>query len=112
MEVGGRVVWCTAAAPLAAYLGTAPDPTVLLAGFVVRGVDRYAEGSQFAGVRRVPPGRALVMEPVQTPRTEPVPTPAAGPSFEDGAHALREALTGDGGPEGDGGKRRRARRRS
>ncbi|HEY8985465.1 MAG TPA: asparagine synthase-related protein [Streptomyces sp.] len=92
-QEGERVWWATAAAPLAAYAGTAPDPAVLLAAFTVRGVDVRGSTSHFTGVQRVLPGHALVLEDGRPVRTVPVPHPVAELSFEEGAAAVREALT-------------------
>ncbi|GAA2489478.1 lasso peptide isopeptide bond-forming cyclase [Actinocorallia cavernae] len=90
---GARVWWATAAAPLAAYAGGEPDPAVLLAAFTLRGVDVLTDHSHFSAVRRVPPGHALILEPGNPPRTEPVPHAAADLSFAEGAPLAREAIT-------------------
>lgn len=90
---GDRVVWATAAAPLAAYGRTSPNLAVLLAAFSVRGVDVLSGQSHFEGVRRVPPGWALVLEPGHRPRTEPVPAEVTELSFAEGAPMLGERLS-------------------
>ncbi|MFE7462580.1 asparagine synthase-related protein [Streptomyces sp. NPDC057499] len=90
---GERVMWATAAAPLAAYCHTSPDLAVLLAGFSVRGVDVLAGQSHFEGVRRVPPGWALVLQPGHRPRTEPVPAAVTELSFAEGARMVSERMT-------------------
>ncbi|WP_406109875.1 asparagine synthase-related protein [Kitasatospora purpeofusca] len=90
--VGGLVLWATAATPLAAYTGASPNPAALLTPLAVRGVDP-AGASHFTGVRRVPPGHALVLAPRRPPRTEPVPGRRAPLSLEDGAALLNETLT-------------------
>ncbi|WP_406200068.1 asparagine synthase-related protein [Kitasatospora sp. NBC_01560] len=89
---GGTVLWSTSALALAAYRQAEPDFARLLAAFTVRGADLLGEHSCFTGVHRVPPGRALVLEPGRAPRTEPLPAP--GPlDFPAGAGLLEERLT-------------------
>ncbi|CAK7288455.1 asparagine synthase-related protein [Streptomyces misionensis] len=92
LDDGQEVRWATAAAPLAAYAASEPDPAVLLAAFTLRGVDVLADHSYFPAVRRVPPGHALTLKPGSPPRTTPVPC-AAELSFADGAPLVREAVT-------------------
>lgn len=87
------VLWATAAAPLAAFAEAEPNPAVLLGAFMVRGVDVLAADSHFHTVRRVPPGHVLVLAPGRRPRTEAVPDLTAEASFEEGATAVREAIT-------------------
>ncbi|WP_369253741.1 asparagine synthase-related protein [Streptomyces sp. R35] len=86
------VLWATAAAPLAAYSGAEPDPAVLLAAFMLRGLDA-AEASHFRTVRRVPPDHALVLEAGADPRIEPVPHRARERSLPEGAPLVRETVT-------------------
>lgn len=93
ISVPEGVLWATAAAPLAAYAETEPNPAVLLGAFMVRGVDVLGSDSHFHTVRRVPPGHALVLRPGRQPRTEAVPSAFAETSFEDGAAAVRETIT-------------------
>ncbi|MFF2522271.1 asparagine synthase-related protein [Streptomyces liangshanensis] len=90
---GDRVWWATAAAPLAAYAGGQADPAALLAAFTLRGVDVLGGHSYFQGVRRVPPGHALVLEAGAQPRTEPVPYAATALSFAEGAPLVGDAIT-------------------
>ncbi|MFD9418732.1 asparagine synthase-related protein [Streptomyces goshikiensis] len=90
---GDEVVWSTSAIVLAAYAEAAPDPARLVAAFTLRGVDPLGTHSYFAGIRRVPPGHALTLSPGRPARTEAVPMPQPLLSFEEGALALREAMT-------------------
>ncbi|MFJ7279395.1 asparagine synthase-related protein [Kitasatospora sp. NPDC098663] len=89
---GGTVLWSTSALALAAYRQAEPDLARVLAAFTVRGADLLGEHSCFTGVNRVPPGRALVLEPGRAPRTEPLP-PAGPLDFATGAGLLEERLT-------------------
>ncbi|MEV7422890.1 asparagine synthase-related protein [Streptomyces sp. NPDC091212] len=91
-QQGGVTWWSTAAAPLAALIGTTPAVPVLLADLTLFGVDTQLDHSRYEGVRRVPPGHALLLRPGIAPSTERLPQP--GPfSFDQGARQLREALT-------------------
>ncbi|MCQ8836185.1 albusnodin/ikarugamycin family macrolactam cyclase [Streptomyces malaysiensis] len=88
---GEDVVFSTSALVLAAYAGARPDTARLLASLALFGIDSFQGASHFTGVRRVPPGHALVLERGRAPRTEPVArVPAV--SFEEGAHALAQRL--------------------
>ncbi|WP_382465826.1 asparagine synthase-related protein [Streptomyces noursei] len=54
--------WATRATPLAALVGSSPDLPLLLAELSLSGVDvRHTDGP-YNGVRRVPPGHALVVD--------------------------------------------------
>ncbi|MFD8970165.1 asparagine synthase-related protein [Streptomyces sp. NPDC059568] len=92
LKCDGVVWWSTAAAPLAALVGTAPNLPVLLADLTVTGVDVQHDQAHYAGVRRVPPGHALVLgegaEPYAVPAGEPVAL-----TFDAGVRRLRDALT-------------------
>ncbi|MEV4975378.1 asparagine synthase-related protein [Streptomyces scopuliridis] len=88
----GVAWWSTAAAPLAALTGTTPAIPVLLADLTLFGVDTQLDHARYEGVRRVPPGQALLLRPGIAPSTEVLPQP--GPfSFDQGARRLRDALT-------------------
>ncbi|MBU7598946.1 hypothetical protein JGS22_015325 [Streptomyces sp. P38-E01] len=93
MRFAGRVVWGTAAAPLAALGGHEVDPAVLLGQMMLQGVDVLDGGSHFHGVHRVRPGHALVLEEGQPVRTEPIPLPVGQMAFERAAPLVRDAVT-------------------
>ncbi|MDJ0383236.1 asparagine synthase-related protein [Streptomyces sp. G-G2] len=92
---GDEVLWSTSALVLAAYAGSSPSLDRLLASFTVHRVDPLGgRHSYFDGISRVPPGRALVLEPGRLPRTEPVTPSVSGLlSFEEGAEALADRVT-------------------
>ncbi|MFH8635474.1 asparagine synthase-related protein [Streptomyces goshikiensis] len=92
---GDEVLWSTSALMLAAYAGSSPSLERLTTSFTVQRVDPLGGlHSYFEGVGRVPPGRALVLEPGRPPRTEPVAPSVSGTlSFEEGAEALAERMT-------------------
>ncbi|MFE6186517.1 asparagine synthase-related protein [Streptomyces sp. NPDC056465] len=92
MRFAGRVLWGTAAAPLAALGGYEADPAVLLGQMMLQGVDMLDGASHFHGVRRVRPGHALVLEEGQPPRTEPVAPPVARLALDRAAPLVREAV--------------------
>ncbi|MEW1700340.1 asparagine synthase-related protein [Streptomyces sp. NPDC091278] len=92
MRFADRVLWGTAAAPLAALGGYEADPAVLLGQMMLQGVDVLDSSSHFHGVRRVRPGHALVLEEGQPPRTEPVAPPVARLAFGRAAPLVREAV--------------------
>ncbi|MER8234320.1 asparagine synthase-related protein [Streptomyces sp. NPDC094049] len=89
LSIGGRVVWGTAAAPLAALGGCEPDPAVLLGQMSLHGVDVLDGASHFRGVRRVRPGHALVLEEGRPPRTEPTAPSGSPLGIEDAAPLVR-----------------------
>ncbi|OEJ22938.1 hypothetical protein AR457_37640 [Streptomyces agglomeratus] len=89
---GTHVLWSTSALVLAAWAGSQPDLARLLAGMSLLGVDHLNEASYFQGVNRVPPGRALVLEPGRPPRTEATARQAAL-RFAEGASVLAQELT-------------------
>jgi asparagine synthase (glutamine-hydrolysing) len=88
----GAIWWATAAAPLAALTGAGPDLPLLLADLTVTGVDVQADHAHYDRVRRVPPGRALLLRegavPCVVPACEPV---SLSPAL--GVQRLRGALT-------------------
>ncbi|MEE1798093.1 asparagine synthase-related protein [Streptomyces sp. JV176] len=90
---GNEVLFSTSALVLAARTGGRPDPARLLVNLTLFGIDPLREHSLFDGVRRVPPGHALILEHGRTPRTEPVPHTPAVSTLEEGAHALSHHLT-------------------
>ncbi|MFG2564715.1 asparagine synthase-related protein [Streptomyces sp. NPDC048567] len=92
MRFADRVLWGTAAAPLASLGGYEADPAVLLGQMMLRGVDVLDGVSHFQGVRRVRPGHALVLEEGQPPRTEPVAPPVAQLAFDKAAPLVRDAV--------------------
>jgi asparagine synthase (glutamine-hydrolysing) len=92
LPVDDGVLWATAAAPLAAYIGAEPDPAALLAAFTLRGVDS-ADASHFRSVRRVPPDHALVLEAGAGPRIEAVPRPARPQAYAESTLLVRETVT-------------------
>ncbi|MFV0131658.1 asparagine synthase-related protein [Streptomyces sp. HMX112] len=89
---GDEVVWSTSALVLASYTGGQPSVARLLAGMSLYGVDPLGEASYFEGVRRVPPGRALVLTPGRPPRTETVPRACGTVSLAEGAQAVAHHL--------------------
>jgi asparagine synthase (glutamine-hydrolysing) len=93
VEHDGAVWWASAATPLAALTGAEPDLAWLLGDLTLDGVDFRLSTAPFTGVRRVPPGAALV---VYGDRAVPVvrrlPEPE-GLSFAEGARRLRQAFT-------------------
>ncbi|MEU5748218.1 albusnodin/ikarugamycin family macrolactam cyclase [Streptomyces sp. NPDC047726] len=90
---GDEVLWATSSRMLAAVRRSRPDTGRLLARLTLHGVDPLGEASFFNGVRRVQPGRALVLEPGQPPHTQPVPSRHTGLSMNEGARELTEHLT-------------------
>ncbi|MEU5431005.1 albusnodin/ikarugamycin family macrolactam cyclase [Streptomyces olivoreticuli] len=88
----GQVLWATAAMPLAAAVGARADLGLLLGSFMLSGVDVLAGHSLFHGVRRVPPGFALLLPSQGPPQVVPARATAAPLSFADGAVRLRAAL--------------------
>nr|WP_228454146.1 albusnodin/ikarugamycin family macrolactam cyclase [Streptomyces alkaliphilus] len=88
----GGVWWSTSAAVLAALVGAAPDPAVLLAELTVTGVDVQGDGSRFEGVRRVPPGCVLVPEDDGSGAAALPVRDGLRCSAAEGARRLREAL--------------------
>ncbi|MDN3057031.1 MafI family immunity protein [Streptomyces sp. SRF1] len=82
----------TVANPLAALTGAPPDLAWLLADLTLAGVDFRLEIAQFKGVRRVPPGSALVFRDHAVPDVVRL---SAGPraTFGEGAWRLRDVLT-------------------
>ncbi|WP_327170143.1 albusnodin/ikarugamycin family macrolactam cyclase [Streptomyces sp. NBC_01336] len=87
-----QVLWSTSAAALAAYTHARPDTATLLAALTVHGIDHLGRSSYFAGVHRVPPGRALTLEPGRPPRTEAVAGRYARLDLHDGAQELAHHL--------------------
>ncbi|OKJ55938.1 asparagine synthase-related protein [Streptomyces sp. CB02115] len=92
MRFADRVLWGTAAAPLASLGGYEADPAVLLGQMMLQGVDVLDGASHFHGVRRVRPGHALVLEEGQSPRTEPVAPPVGRLAFDKAAPLARDAV--------------------
>ncbi|MFF8789184.1 asparagine synthase-related protein [Streptomyces sp. NPDC015125] len=92
MRFAGRVLWGTAAAPLAALGGYEADPAVMLGQMTLQGVDVLSDSSHFHGVGRVRPGHALVLEEGQPPRTEPVTSPVARLAFDKAVPLVQEAV--------------------
>ncbi|MFF2402698.1 asparagine synthase-related protein [Streptomyces goshikiensis] len=90
---GELVWWSTSATALAALHGRTPDYGRLLTPLAVRGVDHLGSSSPFSGIRRVPPGDALVLSPGRRPRTIPVPGRQEQLALADAAPVLREVLT-------------------
>ncbi|MFF4484561.1 asparagine synthase-related protein [Streptomyces sp. NPDC021218] len=92
LEHGGGVWWATAATPLAALTGAPPDLAWLLADLTLAGVDFRLQTAHFKGVRRVPPGSALVLGDHAVPEVVRLP---AGPrvTLGEGARRLRDVLT-------------------
>ncbi|GHF45086.1 asparagine synthase [Streptomyces mashuensis] len=98
--VPGGTAYATAALPLADLVGAPPDAGHLAALLACPDVpEALGDGTPYAGVRRVPPGHALVLRDGSRDITgyEPTATLAgATASRHDAAHAvdtLREALT-------------------
>ncbi|MER7791128.1 asparagine synthase-related protein [Streptomyces sp. NPDC097640] len=87
------VWWATAATPLATLAGATPDLAWLLADLTLAGVDYRLETAHFEGVRRVPPGNALVLRGPAAPDVVPLPAGPTALSLGEGARRLREALT-------------------
>ncbi|MGW5680149.1 hypothetical protein ACWEV4_34685, partial [Streptomyces sp. NPDC003860] len=71
----GAVWWATAGAPLAALIGTGPRLPLLLADLALTGVDVTQHEAHYEGVRRVPPGHALVLGAGAAPRTQDIAVP-------------------------------------
>ncbi|MFE2938487.1 asparagine synthase-related protein [Streptomyces sp. NPDC059255] len=92
-EETGAVWWATAATPLAALNGAAPDLTWLLADMTVSGVDFRLDRAHFEGVRRIPPGSALVLKDHAVPHVIAFPAGPAALTLGEGARSVREALT-------------------
>ena len=92
-EHQGAVWWATSATALAALTGADPDPAWLLAELTLSGVDHRLASSPFTAVRRVAPGRALVLSNQAAPRVLPLPHTAAAVSLPEGARLLRETFT-------------------
>ncbi len=92
MHFADRVLWGTAAAPLAALGGYQADPAVLLGQMVLQGVEVLGDASHFHEVRRVRPGHVLVLEEGQQPRTERLAPPVGRTEFERAAPLVREAV--------------------
>ncbi|WP_168220692.1 asparagine synthase [Streptomyces sp. RFCAC02] len=94
VEHDGGVWWATAAAALAALTGAGPDLAWLLGDLALCGVDFRLTAAPFEGVRRVPPGSALVLRGRATPDIVPLPgsTPARL-GLAEGAQRLREVFT-------------------
>nr|WTB11980.1 asparagine synthase-related protein [Streptomyces antimycoticus] len=93
LEHEGGVWWATAATPLAALTGATPDLAWLLADLVLSGVDFRLETAHFKGVRRVPPGSALVLREHAVPEVVRLPAGPGVLTLGEGARRLREALT-------------------
>lgn len=93
LEHDGGVWWATAATPLAALTGAAPDLAWLLGDLTLAGVDFRLATAPFTGVRRVPPGSALVLRGHRAvPAVVPLPARRAL-SFAEGARRLRQTFT-------------------
>jgi asparagine synthase (glutamine-hydrolysing) len=88
----GRLVWATAATPLAARIGGLPRLDALGLEVVVRGVSVFGGGSPYDRVDAVPQGSLLRIAPSGY-RVEPWYTPPAGDQAEAVA-ALTESLIG------------------
>ncbi|MFF2026728.1 albusnodin/ikarugamycin family macrolactam cyclase [Streptomyces sp. NPDC058171] len=98
----GAVWWATAGAPLAALIGTGPRLPLLLADLTLTGVDITQGDAHYDGVRRVPPGHALVLSAGAAPRTQNTTAVPALTSGE-GPQRLRTALTTAVGRRSEGG---------
>lgn len=90
---GDEVLWSTSVLMLASVRGARPDLARLLAGLTLHGVDHLAGDSYFEDVHRVPPGRALVLEPGRAPYTEAVPRRYTDLALDDAAQAVAGHLT-------------------
>ncbi|MFI6588191.1 asparagine synthase-related protein [Embleya sp. NPDC050493] len=89
-RLGEAVLWADAAAPLAAAIGTGPDPIRALCTITVVGVDPLGDHSLFEKVNRVPPGAVLRIGP-QGVRMHPAPEPT-GPQGHNHPQRLAAAL--------------------
>ncbi len=56
------VLWCSAATPLAAYIGSRPRLQSLVLDMAVSGLEPFAGDVPFEGVQAVPPGSALLLD--------------------------------------------------
>lgn len=92
VEHEGAVWWATSATALAALTNAVVDAAWLLGDLTVSGVDFRLHSAPFAGVRRVPPGSALVLRRDAAPTVAPL-TPSARASFVPSAQRVREAVT-------------------
>ncbi|MCK7627226.1 asparagine synthase-related protein [Streptomyces sp. RS10V-4] len=85
--------WATHAAPLAALNGSSPNLALLLGELALNGVDTRHTDGPYNGVRRVPPGHALVVGDGSYEAKVLDMHPAQSVDFLDGADAVRDAFT-------------------